>query len=88
MKPLALIASSALLIGVSATPSFAECYPDPYARQIDLYVAGGMTIQEAFKIEIEENRSINTRKCLITIKGEIRKYPASYPYAHRALYGN
>jgi len=76
------------VLTVYAQPAYAGC--DAWRAGIDLedYLAGGMTLNEAFSALKEDGYYDGTKKCFTKIKGKVYRYRIMRPFAYRALYGN
>ena len=82
MMRLFIFRSQFMQIPLSAS---ASCYEGVAASQIENSVAGGASIDKAFQAAARSGY-IDSEDCVIIVRGYIRRYAGSYPYAYKALF--
>ncbi len=71
-----------------AQPAYAGCFSNLAGIDLEDYLAGGMTLDEAFAALKEDEYHDGTKKCFIKIRGDVYVNKLTRPVAYRALYGN
>ena len=80
--------AAAAVIGtsiLSVTPAQANaCYPNTAASKMETMMAAGLSPREAFSY-VHSGGHLNSRECVLLMKGTVMQYPYSYPRAYRHL---
>ena len=62
------------------------CYANIASADLETYLAGGMTGEEAFIALQEDGNYDDSRKCFIKIRGLIKQFDIIRPYAYKLLF--
>ena len=77
----------ALVLAMPSVVSARGCYVSYMLDDLEMYLAGGMTEQEAISAITESENFDGTRKCFIKLKGFSKQVKTVRPYSYRALWG-
>ena len=86
MRFFGLITAFAVLLGFSISPTFAACYVNVAAGDLEDYLNGGMSKNEALDIIKSQGSMENSKACLTKLKGYIKRVKTAYPASYNALW--
>ena len=86
MRFFGLITAFAVSLGVSISPTFAACYVNVAAGDLEDYLNGGMSKNEALDIIKSQGSMENSKACLTKLKGYIKRVKTAYPASYNALW--
>ena len=86
MRFFGLITALAVLLGFSISPTFAACYVNVAAGDLEDYLNGGMSKNEALDIIKSQGSMENSKACLTKLKGYIKRVKTAYPASYNALW--
>ena len=86
MRFFGLITSYVILLGISVTPSLAACYVNVAAGDLEDYLSGGMSKNEALGIIKSQGSMEDSKACLTKLKGYIKRVKTAYPASYNALW--
>jgi len=76
--------SSTLLFTPQAKAS--GCYPSLAISDMEAYLAGGASLNEAWNYVTSENNVQKNKVCWLKFSGYSKRLPLTYPYTHRAIW--
>jgi len=86
MRFFGLITAFAVSLGFSISPTFAACYVNVAAGDLEDYLNGGMSKNEALDIIKSQGSMENSKACLTKLKGYIKRVKTAYPASYNALW--
>ena len=86
MRFFGLISTFTVLLGFSISPSFAACYVNVAAGDLEDYLNGGMSKNEALGIIKSQGSMEDSKACLTKLKGYIKRVKTAYPASYSALW--
>ena len=86
MRFFGLITAFAVSLGFSLSPTFAACYVNVAAGDLEDYLNGGMSKNEALDIIKSQGSMENSKACLTKLKGYIKRVKTAYPASYNALW--
>ena len=86
MRFFGLITALAVSLGFSISPTFAACYVNVAAGDLEDYLNGGMSKNEALDIIKSQGSMENSKACLTKLKGYIKRVKTAYPASYNALW--
>ena len=86
MRFFGLISALTVLLGFSTSPSLAACYVNVAAGDLEDYLNGGMSKNEALEIIKSQGSMEDSKACLTKLKGYIKRVKTAYPASYSALW--
>ena len=86
MRFIGLISTFTVLMGFSISPSLAACYVNVVAGDLEDYLNGGMSKNEALGIIKSQGSMEDSKACLTKLKGYIKRVKTAYPASYSALW--
>ena len=86
MRFFGLITAFAVSLGFSISPTIAACYVNVAAGDLEDYLNGGMSKNEALDIIKSQGSMENSKACLTKLKGYIKRVKTAYPASYNALW--